>query len=206
MLKKNNIYFLSLSDISSPISHIFYGHIFIQDLSSLTLGTDLTTFGLNLNSSDSLFSTFSSPFSDKPLSPEPQFRTPACYMMNPPSLKSDHLSKFQLETLFYMFFSMPKDILQACAAQELYRRDWRYHGELKVWLKARTQQELMQSHPSVQFLFFDSTAWETRLYTAPKGNVAAGLLSEEDVRVKAPQPSPPQAQQQTAQQSAPATS
>lgn len=87
-----------------------------------------------------------------------------------------------------MFYSMPKDILQACAAQELYRREWRYHEELKVWLKPRSPQELMQSHPSVQFLYFDCSVWETRLFTAPRGNLAAGLLTEEDVRVKAPQP------------------
>jgi CCR4-NOT transcription complex subunit 2 len=160
-----------------------------KDINTLALGTDLTTFGLNLNSSDSLFPSFSSPFTDTAQVPEPQFNTPACYMMHPPSLKSEHLSKFQIETLFYMFYAMPKDILQACASQELYRRDWRYHAELRVWLKPRAPQELMQSHPNVQFVFFDSGAWETRLFTTPhRGNIAAGLLSEEEVRVKAPQP------------------
>lgn len=160
-----------------------------QDANTLALGTDLTTFGLNLNSSDSLFPAFSSPFTDQPQVADPQFNTPACYMMHPPSLKSEHLSKFQLETLFYMFYAMPKDILQACAAQELYRREWRYHGEMRLWLKPRAPQELMQSHPNVQFVFFDSAAWETRLFTAAPRNSAAllsGLVSDEDVRVKAP--------------------
>lgn len=159
-----------------------------KDLNALALGTDLTTFGLNLNSTESLFPTVSSPFTDRTLPKEPLFQTPPCYMMHPPSLKSDHLSKFQLETLFYMFYSMPKDILQACAAQELYQRDWRYHGELRVWLKPRSAQELTQSHPNVQFYYFDCNSWETRLFNAARGNVAAGLLSEEEVRVKVPQP------------------
>lgn len=160
-----------------------------KDANTLALGTDLTTFGLNLNSSDSLFPAFSSPFTDQPQVPDPQFNTPACYMMHPPSLKSEHLSKFQLETLFYMFYAMPKDILQACAAQELYRRDWRYHSEMRLWLKPRAPQELMQSHPNVQFVFFDSAAWETRLFTAAPRNSASllsGLLNDEEVRVKAP--------------------
>lgn len=162
----------------------------VQDINTLALGTDLTTFGLNLNSSDSLYPSFSSPFTDIAQAPEPQFSTPACYMMHPPSLKSEHLSKFQLETLFYMFYAMPKDILQACASQELYRREWRYHTELRVWLKARAPQELMQSHPNVQFVFFDSAAWEARLFATPvRGNIAAGLLTEDEVRVKAPQAS-----------------
>jgi hypothetical protein len=34
-----------------------------KDLNTLALGSDLTTFGLNLNSSDSLYLSFSSPFS-----------------------------------------------------------------------------------------------------------------------------------------------
>ena len=35
-----------------------------QDLSTLALGTDLTTLGLNLNSSDCLYATFASPWAD----------------------------------------------------------------------------------------------------------------------------------------------
>jgi CCR4-NOT transcription complex subunit 2 len=144
-----------------------------------------------LNAVDSLFPTFSSPFSDVALVPEPQFNTPSCYVMHPPSLKSEHLGKFQLETLFYMFYSMPRDIFQACAAQELYRRDWRFHAELKLWLKPRLPQELMQSHPSVMFVFFDVAAWETRLFTTARGpGLVASLLTEEEVRVRVPAPTP----------------
>lgn len=166
-------------------------------MNALALGTDLTSFGLNLNSADSLYPTFSSPFTDTALQlhTDPQFRTPSCYMMHPPSLKSEHLSKFANETLFFMFYSLPRDILQACAAQELYRREWRYHAELRVWLKPRSPTELMQSHPSVQFMYFDCAAWEMRLFLAAAGATVTGgggrllgLLSEEDVRVKVPQP------------------
>jgi CCR4-NOT transcription complex subunit 2 len=92
-----------------------------------------------------------------------------------------------METLFYLFYSMPKDLLQACAAQELYRRDWRYHGELRLWLKMRNQQDFMQGQPNVQFMYFDVSGWEARLFTSQfRGNIVSGLLSEEEVRVKAP--------------------
>jgi hypothetical protein len=44
----------------------------------------------------------------------------------------------------------------------------------------------MQSHPNVQFVFFDVATWEVRLFTTPfRGNIAAGMLTEEEVRVKA---------------------
>ena len=155
-------------------------------MNTLALGSDLTTFGLGLNSTESLFPTFSSPHIDSS-SEGNQFVTPKCYLMQPPALKLDHLTKFTVETLFYMFYSMPRDLLQATAAQELYRREWRYHGELKVWLKARGPQELLQGQPGVPFVFFDVSTWEPKLFTSAfRGNLAAGLLSEEEVRVKAP--------------------
>ena len=192
-------------------------------MSSLALGSDLTTFGLNLNSTDCLYSSFryvtysltldilfqsiissnnifnmyfllsflfsSSPFLEQPPTQEqPLFTTPPCYLMHPPTLKGEHLGKFQLETLFYMFYAMPRDMLQAYAAQELYRREWRYHPELRIWMKTRSPQDLMQSHPGIQFVYFDVNGWEARLFTTVRGNVSAGLLSDDDVRVKLPTP------------------
>ena len=59
-------------------------------------------------------------------------RVHPCCTRQPPPLKTSHLSKFQLETLFYIFYAMPRDVLQAYAAQELYQRDWQYHRDLKV--------------------------------------------------------------------------
>jgi hypothetical protein len=44
------------------------------DLTTLALGTDLTTLGLNLNSPEALWKTFSSPWADGPGKPEPDFR------------------------------------------------------------------------------------------------------------------------------------
>ena len=92
-----------------------------------------------------------------------------------------------METLFYLFYSMPKDLLQACAAQELYRRDWRYHGELRLWMKLRTQHELMQLQVNIQFLYFDVSGWEARLFTTQfRGNIMTGFLTEDEIRVKVP--------------------
>ena len=132
-----------------------------------------------------LYMDCSSPFMDQPSSVEPNFAIPSCYSMNPPHLKGEHLVKFQQETLFYMFYELPRDLLQAYAAQELYRRDWRYHGELKVWMKMRSPQDLMQSHPTLNFVYFDVSSWEVRLFTAAyRGNLAAGMLSIDEIQVK----------------------
>ena len=147
-----------------------------------------------------------------------------CYYMQPPPLKTSHLSKFQLETLFYIFYAMPRDVLQvrlaraprrtrasnalfvasssdnplpsrAIAAfqayvQELYAREWQYHRELKLWFRRATAADLAGA-PGVApgqsaYVFFDITAWECRLFTnhARAATLAAGLVSEEDVRVQ----------------------
>jgi hypothetical protein len=74
-----------------------------------------------------LYSTFGSPWAEVPCTRDPQFSVPQCYSMQPAALKTGHLEKFQLETLFYIFYAMPKDQLQGYAAQELYNRKWKYH-------------------------------------------------------------------------------
>jgi CCR4-NOT transcription complex subunit 2 len=106
----------------------------------------------------------------------------------PPSVKIEHMAKFQLETLFYKFYALPGDVLQALAAQELYRREWRYHGELKLWMKQRSPQEVMSAAdgtpPTIAFIFFDPATWEARPFnTAYRGNLTAGFLKDEDLKV-----------------------
>ncbi|KAH7560926.1 hypothetical protein JRO89_XS10G0141100 [Xanthoceras sorbifolium] len=91
------------------------------DLTSLALGIDLTTLGLNLNSTENLHKTFGSPWSDEPAKGDPEFTVPQCYYAKqPPALHQGYFSKFSVETLFYIFYSMPKDEAQLYAANELY--------------------------------------------------------------------------------------
>ena len=111
-----------------------------------------------------------------------------CYYMQPPALKTGHLSKFQLETLFYIFYALPKDVLQAYAAQELYTREWRYHVESKLWFKRATASD-SGSTPgggNGQFIYFDINTWERRMYGNANTNIAGGFLPEDDVRVSFP--------------------
>lgn len=110
------------------------------------------------------------------------YKVPSCYLSPNAAFKVDHLSKFSVETLFYIFYLLPRDVMQNLAAMELYRREWRYHGELKVWLKPRTQSELLQAHPSVQFVYFDPKTFEARLFNAAgRGNLSNGIVSEEEI-------------------------
>ncbi len=85
------------------------------DLNVLALGTDLTTLGLNLNSPEVLYPTFTSPWTDsntaRRFEPSENFYLPPCYFMQapmqPPHLKihlfSD-VSAFLALSLFLLSF------------------------------------------------------------------------------------------------------
>ena len=66
--------------------------------------------------------------SKQPLSDERcLLQVPACYLHNPPRLQPGYFAKFQQDTLFYIFYSMPGDEAQLLAADELSARQWWFH-------------------------------------------------------------------------------
>ncbi|PKA60295.1 hypothetical protein AXF42_Ash008354 [Apostasia shenzhenica] len=134
------------------------------NLTSLAMGMDLTTLGLNLLSSPGdLHKMFSSPWSDEPAKGEPEYSIPSCYYSKPPPpLKQGHFAKFHIGTLFYIFYSMPKDEAQLFAANELYSRGWFYHRELQLWL-IRIGEPLVktQTYERGSYHYFDPSTWQT---------------------------------------------
>uniref|UniRef100_A0A7N0RAL8 NOT2/NOT3/NOT5 C-terminal domain-containing protein n=1 Tax=Kalanchoe fedtschenkoi TaxID=63787 RepID=A0A7N0RAL8_KALFE len=134
-------------------------------LTSLALGVDLTTLGLNLNSSENLHKTFSSPWSDEPAKGDPEYSVPPCYYAKPPPpLHPNHFSRFQAETLFYIFYSMPKDEMQLYAANELYNRGWFYHREHRLWLTRVPKSESLVKTTTYErgpYLCFDPNTFDT---------------------------------------------
>lgn len=157
------------------------------DVSLLSLGLDLTQLGLNLNSNEPLHKTFDSPWdgAHKKLDgtsqeEEPSFKLPACYYMSPPPLKVSHFSKFQLETLFYIFYNMPRDVLQQLAAVELHSREWRYHKDLKLWFTRAPGTE--GAYDRGAYIYFDIKSWERRPFHDANLSFVNGLMHEEELR------------------------
>lgn len=69
---------------------------------SLALGIDLTTLGLDMNSSDNLYKTFGSPWSSEPVKEEYSYEIPDCYSsMQPPPLQV-RPSIFELPSFFFL--------------------------------------------------------------------------------------------------------
>ena len=140
------------------------------DRGSLALGTDLTTLGLNLNSSESLHTIFSGPWDD--VQKDALFSLPPSYPKRA-SVRPEVLEKVSLETLFVAFYSMTRDVLQVLAAQELVNRGWKFHEDLRLWF-------LQTNNGSV--VYFDVHAWDRRIFSGrlPEG-FESGFLSSETI-------------------------
>ncbi|GAA5866935.1 hypothetical protein JCM8547_003922 [Rhodosporidiobolus lusitaniae] len=139
------------------------------DLSMLALGNDLTNLGLDLGATENLYSSFITPWSDAKaaamLNIEPEFHLPSCYNVQPPPANTK-IGNFSDETLFFIFYSQPRDAMQEMAAHELYKHNWRYHKELRLWLTKEAGTEPIQKTATFERgsyignSFFDPVLWE----------------------------------------------
>lgn len=140
-----------------------------SEMSTLQLGCDLAALGFDLAPveedrliSTNLFSPWAELNTKKTVS-QPMFKLPACYKnVNPPPAISK-IFQFSDETLFYIFYTMPRDVMQEAAAQELTNRNWRFHKELRVWLTPVPGMKPLQRTPQFErgyYMFFDPIHWK----------------------------------------------
>lgn len=158
------------------------------DVASLAVGQDLMTLGLDLNQPEyvvavmaqklsfalltsvvrrPLHTSFASPFvaSMSPVPMEQNFSLPACYNVANIQPLQTRIPSFSDETLFYIFYSMPRDIMQELAAEELMGRKWRYHKIERCWLtRDETYPGPVDVEPRVSergvYLIWDPTTWK----------------------------------------------
>ncbi|KAL5484124.1 hypothetical protein EMCRGX_G020572 [Ephydatia muelleri] len=136
------------------------------NLVSLALGSDLTTLGLNLNSPESLYNTFASPWADAPCRPQDiDNSVPQEYLIHPyirEKLAPIKLSRYSEDLLFYLYYSYGGDLLQLLAATELYARDWRYHKDERIWITRAQGMKPTKQEATFEegtYCFFDVGTW-----------------------------------------------
>ena len=92
-----------------------------------------------------IFSTFGGPFSDTPCRPQDlDWIVPKEYETNSrilEKLQKLDLNLYQDDTIFMLYYTHPRDILQVFTIQKLYGNGWRYHKQLKRWLKRHDDQK-----------------------------------------------------------------
>ena len=106
---------------------------------------------------------------------------PACYnakKVDPIALVGK-LQYMPEEVLFYIFYTMPQDMMQQHAATILfvshngatcktcpsrlrrYQRDWRFHKELKIWItRFSDPTQKTATFERGTYYYFDVTAWK----------------------------------------------
>ena len=132
--------------------------------SAFTMGVDINSLGLDLDSPEPLFATFSTPFADNRSRPViPEFTLPGGYTVtNVPALAT-RMNAFSDETLFFVFYQNPRDVVQELAAGELYSRDWRWHKELQQWMMKDSQMaapiRVSERSERGVYIFFDANNW-----------------------------------------------
>lgn len=134
---------------------------------AFAIGTDLNMMGLDMTASsidDKISKNFPSPWIETSRSEvEPAFTKPAVFDGLVVPKIEEKLSLFTDETLFYIFYTKPKDLLQELSSRELMNRNWRYHKELQVWLTKDSNNEPIQQSPQSErgvYIFFDPHNWE----------------------------------------------
>lgn len=94
----------------------------------LSRGCDSTQFDMSQNLSSRLLSPWSEESAELP-----EFWLPNTYYLHIPTFKQSYFQKFVVTTLFYIFYAFPKDMLQSLAANELYKRGWKFDLDTKRW-------------------------------------------------------------------------
>lgn len=139
-----------------------------SDYTAFAIGQDISSIGIDLSPQSHVLKSFASPWTETSRSEvEPYFSLPSAILpeniIPPPGPCDAKIPNFSDETLFYIFYSRPRDTLQEYASRELVARNWRYHKDIQVWLTKDLNVEPVLISPDVEkgvYIFFDPHNWE----------------------------------------------
>lgn len=130
-----------------------------------------------------LSTSLGSPFVGDDQRKLPVYSLPECYQFQRTVFKPSHMSKFVVETLFYIFYNMPFDRWQSLAAQELIHKKWQFWEEKNIWiiegtsLDEETKRKFKSSLP--EWLAFDPSKWEySPVHDVDMGKLVTKITNE----------------------------
>ena len=167
------------------------------NFSFITRGFDITQLGLSVSQQEWLHPTLATlPLDKHNYFILPEFKIPDSYKKpRPRSLSMKSFHQFKEETLFYIFYSMPRDVLHLAAARALYERGWRYHKREQHWfhpvkMNDGTLMEKVTTAPDGQKIYtgvynvFYPNEWKQER-TADNYTVSSNDVEEQSVLVAA---------------------
>lgn len=138
--------------------------------------------GPAMNEPKSMVSSFSVPFEGQMgiYVNESKFDLPSCFVTRPlPQIIAGDFEKFNLKTLFYIFHNFPGDVMQALTAAELYKRQWRYHKQFKLWFTKHPSFRSIENRTS--YVCFDINSWECKPYYDNEMKLQDELMKEQEI-------------------------
>ncbi|KAJ3238600.1 hypothetical protein HDU81_007520 [Chytriomyces hyalinus] len=169
------------------------------DTNMLSLGCELTSLGLNLNSPTPLYTTLTSVYSPTSLDmsngttaangSNNHFVIPSCYRVNLSSCdisRVDQVTLMSDDALLMAFYAFPRDRVQEAAAQELHSRGWRFHKDIKVWLCKEEPASVAISGLAATPTANMATPTTTTATTTPTAAAANNARKEDQDDVKSP--------------------
>lgn len=121
---------------------------------------------LGMESANDLHPSFLSPFSDNQARAyEIDYQVPFEYQMGiqiRDKLPPVNFNTLNEDTLFFLFYLFGNDYVQLSAAAELYKRDWRYHKEERLWLtriKNIMPDQKFDTYETGVYCVFDVQLW-----------------------------------------------
>lgn len=134
---------------------------------NFSMGQDVDILGFDLADDSSILQNLGLPWLETSVTDvEPHFLLPSTIHdagIPSPEPCDTKIQSFQDETLFYIFYTKPRDTLQEYAARELVARNWRYHRDIQAWLTKDSNVEPVLVSPDVErgvYIFFDQHNWE----------------------------------------------
>lgn len=169
-----------LSDVERFGLKGLFNILLYSETGKIAIGQDLSMITNNLNSKSigciNSCRSLQSPWLETSIKDvEPQYTLPRSVMKMNKVKFSDNKNGLKLtppenrvgnyleDTLFFIFYSKPVDLMQELAARELRERNWRYHKVLKVWLtKLEDSKPIQESSTSERgvYIFFDPQLWQ----------------------------------------------
>lgn len=88
----------------------------------------------------------------------PSAKHPPYYPVNPPSVFENPIlyDKFDVDTLFFIFYHQPRTLQQYLAAKELKKQSWRFHKKYLTWFQRFEEPRIVNDdYEQGTYIYFD---------------------------------------------------